>query len=89
MTQPNPPWKEEPNSNPRKPEHPLTFFLSAFRISFSALHIYKLLKDRDNSYYKLAVFSLLMPLWVETDSERPLKVVSLMVTKKGQSEGED
>lgn len=28
------------------------------------------------------MFSLLMPPWVETNSERPLKVVSLMVTKK-------
>lgn len=68
---------------PQEPEHPFFFFLSAFSLKILCYtHAYiKLLKDR-GSIYKLAMFSLLMPPCMETNSERPLKVVSLKVTEK-------
>lgn len=71
----------------QKPTHP-TSFLRAFSVKllpYTEAWI-KLLKDM-GSCYKLAVFSWLMPSWVETTNEIPLRGVSLTVTKKVRVRG--
>lgn len=68
---------------PQKPEHHLSFFLNAVNIKLlRCTHAYiELLKDKE-SHYKLAVFSWLVPPWVETNKKKPLEVVSLTMTKE-------